>query len=81
MMNHQRCKSFDILFEKKILFQLFLLIMLRYYLKGAVVIVIIWKLDLQLPVQSVPITTKALSSNPIHVEVYSFVYICDKVYQ
>jgi hypothetical protein len=28
-------------------------------------------LDLQLPVQSVPITTKVVSSNPIHGEVYS----------
>ena len=26
--------------------------------------------DLQLPVQSVPITTKVVSSNPIHVKVY-----------
>ena len=36
---------------------------------GAVVVVIVWYLDLQLPVQSVPITTKAVSLNPIHVEV------------
>jgi hypothetical protein len=28
-------------------------------------------LDLQLPVQSVPITPKVVSSNPIHGEVYS----------
>jgi hypothetical protein len=28
-------------------------------------------LDLQLPVQSVPITTKVVSSNPVHGEVYS----------
>jgi hypothetical protein len=27
-------------------------------------------LDLQLPVQSVPITTKVVSSNPVHGEVY-----------
>ena len=27
--------------------------------------------DLQLPVQSVPITTKVVSSNPVHGEVYS----------
>jgi hypothetical protein len=27
-------------------------------------------LDLQLPVQSVPITTKVVSSNPFHGEVY-----------
>ena len=29
-----------------------------------------WKLDLQLPVQSVPITTKVVSLNPAHGEVY-----------
>ena len=28
-------------------------------------------LDLQLPVQSVPITTKVMSSNPLHGEMYS----------
>ena len=28
-------------------------------------------LDLQLPVQSVPIITKVVSSNPVHGEVYS----------
>jgi hypothetical protein len=35
------------------------------------VVVIIWKLDLQLPVQSMLITTKAVSSNSVHGEVYS----------
>jgi len=35
------------------------------------VVVIVWKLDLQLPVQSVPITTKVVSSNPVHCQVYS----------
>ena len=34
-------------------------------------LMIIWLLDLQLPVQSVPITTKVVSSNPVHGEVYS----------
>jgi hypothetical protein len=38
---------------------------------GAVVVVIVWKLDLQLPVQSVPFTTKVVSSNPVQGEVYS----------
>ena len=33
-------------------------------------VVIIWYLDLQLPVQSVPITTN-VSSNPLHGKVYS----------
>jgi len=42
---------------------------------GAVV-VMVWELDLQLPVQSVPITTKVVSSNPTHDEVYSMqVYV------
>jgi hypothetical protein len=38
---------------------------------GAIVAVIIWSLDQQLPAQSVTITTKIVSSNPIHGEVYS----------
>jgi hypothetical protein len=38
---------------------------------AGVVIVIMWKLDLQLPVQSVSITTKDVSSNPVLGEVYS----------
>jgi len=33
-------------------------------------VVIILQLDLQLPVQSVPITTKVVSSNPAHDDVY-----------
>ena len=32
---------------------------------------IAWKLDLQLPMQSVFITTKVVRSNPVHGEVYS----------
>jgi hypothetical protein len=38
---------------------------------GAVMVVIIWWVDLQLHVQSFPITTKVVSVNPIHGEVYS----------
>ena len=34
-------------------------------------VVIVWQLDLQLPMQTVPITTNAVSSNPAHVTVYS----------
>jgi hypothetical protein len=34
------------------------------WLRGAVVGM--WYLDIQLPVQSVPITTKVVSSNPVH---------------
>ena len=36
-------------------------------MRGAV---IIWQLDLQLPMQSMPITIKVVSSNPVHGEVY-----------
>ena len=42
-----------------------------FFLDGPVVVVIVLYLYLQLPVQSVPTTTKALSSNPAHGEVYS----------
>jgi hypothetical protein len=33
-------------------------------------VVILWYLDLQLPVQSVPVTTNVVSLNPPHGEVY-----------
>jgi len=33
-------------------------------------VVVVWQLDLQLPVKSVRITIKVVSSNPIHGEVY-----------
>jgi hypothetical protein len=33
--------------------------------------VVVWWLDLQLSVQSVPITTTVVSINPVHGEVYS----------
>jgi hypothetical protein len=36
---------------------------------GAVVVVIAWQFDLQLPMQSVPITTKVVGSNPTYGEV------------
>jgi hypothetical protein len=35
------------------------------------VVVIVWSLDLQLPVQTVPISTKAVSLNYAHGELYS----------
>ena len=38
---------------------------------GAIVVVIVWQLDLQLPVQSVPIITYVVRMNPVHGEVYS----------
>jgi hypothetical protein len=40
-----------------------------YYYTGAVVVV--WYLDWELPVQSMPITTRVVSSNTVHGEVYS----------
>jgi len=42
---------------------------------------ILWQFHLQLPVQSVPITTKVVSSNPIHDEMYSIQPLCDIVCQ
>ena len=33
--------------------------------------VVVWCLDLQLPMQSVPITAKVVSLNPTHGEVFS----------
>jgi len=41
-------------------------------------VVIVWWLDLQLPVQSVPITTNVVSSNPIHGKVYSIQHYVTK---
>ena len=47
-------------------------------IRGTVVVVIVWWLDLQLTMQLVPITTNAVRSNPAHSEVYSiqhYVYV------
>ena len=41
------------------------------YITGMLQAVFVWQLDIQLPVQSVPITTKVVSSNSVHGEVYS----------
>ena len=38
----------------------------------AIGVVILWKLDLQLPMQSLPITTNIVSSNHTHGKVYFF---------
>ena len=46
---------------------------------GAIVVMIMWQLDLQLPMQSVPITTSVLSSNPTHHEVYLIQHYVIKV--
>jgi hypothetical protein len=37
-------------------------------------VMIVWSLDLQVPVQSVPITTKVVISNLVHGEVLSTRY-------
>ena len=37
----------------------------------AVVVVIVWKLDIQLHVQSLPIATNSVNSNPVRGDVYS----------
>ena len=39
-----------------------------------VVTVIVWQLDLQLPMQMVPITTDVVSSNPTQGEVYNIMW-------
>jgi hypothetical protein len=41
-----------------------------YAKEGAVVVVIVWELDSQLPVQAVLITTKFVISNPTHGKMY-----------
>ena len=40
-------------------------------MKAAILFMIVWWLDLQLPVQLMPITIKVVVSNPVHDEVYS----------
>ena len=45
----------------------------RFSVEHIVVAVIVWQLDLQLPMQSVPIVTK-VGSNPVHGEMYSIQY-------
>ena len=46
-------------------------IVLYQIFKGAIKFVIAWNLFLQIPVQSVPITTNIVNLNPDHDEVYS----------
>jgi hypothetical protein len=46
---------------------------------GAIGVVIVWYQYLQLPVQSVPITTKVVSSNPARGEVYSIQHFVIKM--
>jgi hypothetical protein len=46
---------------------------LLYFIRD-IMVLIIWLLDLQLPLQSVPITTKVVSLSPAHGEVYTTQY-------
>ena len=55
---------------KKLGFLLNCFLKIKHY-SDAAVVMIIWYLDLQLPMQSVHITTKVVSLNPAHGEVYS----------
>ena len=41
---------------------------------GAILVVIVWELGLQLPMQSMPITTDVASSNLDQSEVYSIMW-------
>ena len=41
-----------------------------FYSNRTSVVVTVWLLDLQIPVQSVPITTKDMSLNPVDGKVY-----------
>jgi hypothetical protein len=47
--------------------------------QGVVVVVIVWWLELQLSVKSVPITTNVVIANPVHGEVYSIQHCVKKV--
>ena len=48
---------------------IFMLMLLIEFIQGAVMV--IWELDLSLPVQSLHINIKVVSSNPAHGELYS----------
>ena len=53
-------------------------ISLDLYVEGAVVVVIIWYLDLQLPMQSVLITSNVVSSNPTQaIQHYVIKFVSD----
>ena len=48
--------------------------------KGALIVVSVWYLEIQLPMQSVPITTKFVSSNTASAQVYSIQHYVIKFY-
>ena len=75
-----------IILNKSIMY--FITLWIFYYLlempnlKGAFVVVIVWSLGLQLPGQSVHITTKVVGSNPAHIARGTLdIILCDKVCQ
>ena len=74
ILQHRETKAYSyitflfIFIDNKTL-QAFVSRILQY--QGAVVAVIVWQLDLQLPVELVPMTTKVVRLNPVHGEVYS----------
>jgi hypothetical protein len=56
--------KFVLIYKLNIYIFLDVVIMNLPILDEAIVVVIVWKLDLQLPMQSVHITTNVVSSNP-----------------
>jgi hypothetical protein len=47
-------------------------------LEMSIMVVIVWQLDLHLPIQSVPITTKVVSSNPTQaIQHYVIKFVSD----
>ena len=53
----------------------------NYISVGAIVVVIAWQLDLQLPVQSVPITTNSCEFEPCSWQGVLDTILCDKLCQ
>jgi hypothetical protein len=64
------CQSVEGVLDYKIMMH-YLNLMLLKLCVGAVVVMIVWQLNLQLPMQSVPITTDVVSSNLDQDEVYN----------
>ena len=70
-----RCKNTTYFFQLRgITLQFVSVSIPGYNILWGVVAVIVWKLDLQLPMQSVPITTDVVSSNLDQGEVYNIMW-------
>ena len=54
---------------------------ITFHLHWTWAVVIVWQLNLQLPVQSLPITTYVVSLNPMHGEEYLIKHYVIKVFQ